>query len=55
MCVLCEKLVKMGNSIEYSMSMSTFHAAKTHNNKYNSYTYNNHNNLYNIIHSGDFS
>ena len=40
---------------EYSMSMSAFRAAKIHDNKYNCYTYNNHNNLYNIFHSGNFS
>ena len=40
---------------EYSTSMSAFRATKIHNNKYNSYPYNNHNNLYNVFHRGDLS
>ena len=55
MYVLCGKLVKWETVFEYSMIMSAFRATKIHNNKYNSYTYNNHNNLFNIFHHGDFS
>ena len=39
---------------EYSTSVSAFCAAKIHDNNYNCYTYNNHNNLYNIFHCENF-